>query len=647
MRALPLGAVSKGLQVMNAVSEDISIDELERAVFARDHERAGILLMQLLYRMASTSQAGRFIRLDGSEGLSLDEEMSVYTRIAGATLALMADPGLQLSQPGYESLIMASSAANWVFELSGYRRVDHIWRLVGTRDSSGEFRFSDQALRKALCVSSLSTLPPPMIDALERMPPQVAVPALVGLLSNNLVLSEAADETRALALRKGHLVAAHPFGDAVAANITLAWMHCSYAAIPEKHDIKSQFNLAIQRWLQSHGIPLLLPGAAQRQKRAKPVLLVVLEYARSSHAMMRCYRPSIESLRERFELVAIVEKSRIDEPVASIFDRVIHVGYPVDQFKSAVAEITAIAPDAAYFPSVGMCNWAIWLANMRLAPLQFMSLGHPATSHSTEMDFVLVSQGIRFDPACFSERVYELEGAGVAFDLVEGAGDVTALIRENPDVLKIAVPAKLFKLSAHFLRACAEIVARAGRPVEFHFFPNETGAAYNTARQRIEEAVPGALVYPRTDYRTYLSRLAECDIALGAFTFGNTNGAIDALMLNRPIVALDGPEVHQGSEQQIMRPVGLPEWLIAQDEHAYVNAVLRLVQNDTERVTISRSLDGKIATLLESERSRAADFGEAIWDLFHAWDRVSQAGGKTWSWSRARGMKVGLSEVGA
>ena len=38
------------------------------------------------------------------------------------------------------------------------------------------------------------------------------------------------------------------------------YMHCSYADLPEKHDIKGAINVLIERWLDSHGLmPLDTP----------------------------------------------------------------------------------------------------------------------------------------------------------------------------------------------------------------------------------------------------------------------------------------------------------------------------------------------------------------------------------------------------
>lgn len=588
----------------------VSIDALERAVYARQFEHAGLLLLQLLENMAHGR--GAFVKGDASQPVVYDEELRVLTRVAGAMLALMADPGMRLSQGGYERLTTLNAQVSNIFQLSGYRSAEHLWRLLAQADAGGQVQFTEDALRRALSVSSLSSLPLELIDELATLPRAVILPAVLGMLAQTLVLSPQAEAVRQRLLDFGPLLDGHLLPDLWAGSIAAPWMHCSYAERPDKHRIKHHINRAVADWLAFKGASVPPPRPSGE---AKPRMLVMMEYALSGHAMLRCYGPMIAQLRSHFTLISVSDRRSSEPGVLAMFDENVFVVHERVDPKGFVAALVAARPDVVYYPSVGMTAWAIWAANLRIAPLQFMTLGHPATSHCPEMDFVLASEGIRFDPACFSEKLVLMPGAGTPFSLHAQSLTTPPEIRENPEVLRIAVPAKLFKLSSAFLAACREIADRAGRPLEFHFFPNESGVLHHAARQRVEEALPSVFTrtYPATDYGTYIRNLDRCDIALGGFNFGNTNGAVDCLVRCIPIVALDGPELHQGSEQVLMRPAGLPEWLIAESVPEYINAVLRLIGDDDERMTLSAALLGRIEAFLKTEVERKGDFTDAIW----------------------------------
>lgn len=596
----------------------VTIEELERATYARDHASAGTLLMRLLAAMAS--EQGQFTRGEEQATLGFDEELRVLTRVAGAMLCILADPKMRMSQEGYEALSMFGGQVSSLFELSGYRGAEHVWRLLAKHDPQGQVVFGEDELRKAYALASPTFLPTELIHALRQMPKAIAVPALLGMLSRMLVLTKAANENRNLLLGMGDLLDGFHMTDVLAGNIAMPYMYCSYSDQRDKHEIKRHINRALQAWMARKNIVVPAPKGSGS---AKPRMGVVMEFARIQHAMLRCYKGFIESLRERFHLVGISAPDQTDDATRLLFDEMLDVRAPVE-VKPFLTTLVEARLDALYFPSVGMQAWAIWASNQRIAPLQFMSLGHPATSHSPQMDFVLTSGGIDFDPTCFSEKVVIHEGSGTPFDLLPESLATSPVVRRNPDVLRIAVPAKLFKLSADFLDACAEVARRAERPIEFHFFPNEVGALHHLARQRVEEALPNVrtMTYPRAPYAAYLRNLDACDIALGGFVFGNTNGAVDCLVRAIPIVALDGPEIHQGSEQILMRPVGLPEWLIAKSVSEYVDAVVRLVNNDDERVALSEALVGRTEAFLKTGAGRNDGFADAVWWMYQNRDAL-------------------------
>ena len=58
-----------------------------------------------------------------------------------------------------------------------------------------------------------------------------------------------------------------------------------------------------------------------------------------------------------------------------------------------------------YMPSIGMDLTTIFASNTRLAPVQVIALGHPATTHSDFIEYVIVEDDYVGSEKCFSEQI--------------------------------------------------------------------------------------------------------------------------------------------------------------------------------------------------------------------------------------------------
>ena len=248
-----------------------------------------------------------------------------------------------------------------------------------------------------------------------------------------------------------------------------------------------------------------------------------------------------------------------------------------------VKRVGAIAPDVIYYPSLGMALWWVALASVRLAPVQVMTLGHPASSRSPAMDYVLCDEGAIGDPALFTERIVEYPNGSARFIMRSDADLPEAVRVDHPEVVRVAVPAMLCKLNADFMRTLRTIAEQAGRPVEFHFFVNMLGVNLTQAAKEIREWLPGSRIYERRHYNQYMRELRECQLHLSTFPFGGTNSNIDSMLLGLPIVTLWGDEPHERFDGMMIRRAGLPESLVAKTREAYIAEAVRLIRDDGAR----------------------------------------------------------------
>lgn len=274
------------------------------------------------------------------------------------------------------------------------------------------------------------------------------------------------------------------------------------------------------------------------------------------------------------------------------------------------------SPAALYMPSVGMFQSTMFLATLRLAPLQLMALGHPATTHSKNMDYVVVEEDYVGDPACFSEKLLILPKDGLPYVPSGAAREIEPIFNEGRNVIKIAVCATVMKLNPHFLWTLANITRAAKKQVEFHFL---IGFSHGLTAIHVRKILHNYLgdylrFYGHQPYPQYMEVIRNCDLFLNPFPFGNTNGIVDTVSAGLVGVCRTGREVHEHIDEGLFRRLGLPDWTITSTNQEYVQAAVRLIENDEERTALRKALVARdaVKTLF---KGRPEIFGEKLLDL--------------------------------
>jgi len=80
-----------------------------------------------------------------------------------------------------------------------------------------------------------------------------------------------------------------------------------------------------------------------------------------------------------------------------------------------------------------------------------------------------------------------------------------------------------------------------------------------------------------------MSSIAQCDMYINPFPFGNTNGIIDMTHLGLVGVCKTGPEVFEHIDEGLFRRMGLPAELIASSVDEYVDATIALAVDHQRR----------------------------------------------------------------
>lgn len=585
-----------------------SLEKFESYVYSGDLEMGMRELMALLEELDKNfGGVGAQFEAQPLKALSQQEaEQHTYTRIAAAASCLLANKNLFITGQWQRTVLSLHRWLSALFAATPFHTADHVIRTLDIKKDSADLGSLEIAKKDLLKFCLLFTPDSEVhleLNALWEADKVLAAGLSLVLISPRFLGSPIAHSKREeilpwLASRLDQLEDIEQLPLGVLHDL---YMHCSYADRADKHDIKKPINALICRKLVQNAVfdsefseplVLVLPNSK------KPVMLVVLEWFGSSHSIYRTHSRTMESARRHFNVIAMGYENCLDETTKQVFDEFIPIqnASMIDQLRQIQEQAKKSKAVILYMPSVGMFPLTMWLANLRVAPLQLMALGHPATTHAHAIDYVVVEEDYVGDETCFSEKLLRLPKDGMPYRPSASAKDLTAPkeLRQNPEVVQIVVCATTMKLNPGFLQACKQVIEKSKVPIHFHFLVGQAQGLVYPNVQRVIQMFLGnrATTYPHQSYVDYMSVIHQCDLFINPFPFGNTNGIIDTVSAGLVGVCKTGPEVHEHIDQGLFERLELPEWLTAKNVDQYINAVVRLAENHDERAALSQECSG-------------------------------------------------------
>jgi len=589
-----------------------NLERFEYHTYRRQHEEAARELIALLSML--DANFGQFSHefsatptMNGLKGGEIDAHL--LSRIAAATMSLFADPRFELSPTGVEQLLTWHRWLSTLFAASPMRNADAVLRTLNVHGPAGEsLEVATRDLAKLCLLYNGDSRVPLDLDALWEANPGLTAGLCLTLLAPRFCGSPEAHAKREIILPwlAARLEQIESLDVLPAAILHDVYMHCSYADRPDKHDIKSAINALIRRKLHEWNFSAM-PPPKSLEAGAKPVMFVVLEWFNASHSIYRTHSRTMEAARKLFRVIGVGAEN-VDTAGREVFDTF----FELPEQASIQAQLQFISDlsrregaHVLYMPSVGMYPLTMFLVNLRIAPLQIYALGHPATTHSPEMDYVVVEEDYVGDPACFSEELLLLPPDGMPYRPSASAQgiDIKAPIRETVQIVEIAVAATTMKLNPSFLSALARIANECKREVRFHFLVGQAiGLVYEQVIHLVSHFLGDcAVVHRHQPYDAYMRVIIGCDMFLNPFPFGNTNGIVDTISAGLVGVCRTGREVHEHIDEGLFTRLGLPSWLVTHTTDAYVAAAVRLICDDRERSELRRRHTGpdKVRVLFE------------------------------------------------
>lgn len=579
------------------VLKAVNLEKFELAVYAGEHEKA----TQELFHVLKALHTGN--PFEGYDSLGQSE----FTRIASGVVALFSHPKFVFSQRGFNLIASEYPMLDAVFKASAFGDSTHAFRLITD---------ATEGLNKYLVLFALDSAMPFDLEAAIRKDPQATSALYFAMLGHWMVFSEKADERRNMLIRLTPIFEDIDLDPMNLNVLCMAYMHVSYAGIPEKHQPKRLIHKLMAKMMA----PEVPVGPLIRKE--KPTILMPLEWWWTHHVMYRDFGKPARALKDRFRLVGMARKDNTNEEARSMFDEFIEVGDPVI-LQTCAEEIRKRNPDIVYYPSLGMSVWTVAMASLRLAPIQVLTFGHPATSMSPVMDYGIAFDGYEGPQELFSEKIVTLPHH---FQRHVYNKPAKIHVPTRGAVVKIGIPAMQAKVSWPFIKALKDIQEKAGREVQFVFLPPVSGLLMWQFGRQIVGELKNSLVCDKATNQQYLAWLSECDIALFGFPFGGSNSTIDAMLCGVPMVGMMGPNIHECMDGTLIRRAGLPEWLVAKTHEEYVNAVVRLMDDDVRYGVAARVREINVEQTFCQPAPEAIDaFVQAFSDIYdrHAMEQAA------------------------
>ncbi|OOF50368.1 UDP-glucose:protein N-beta-glucosyltransferase, partial [Rodentibacter trehalosifermentans] len=609
-----------------------SVIRFEKEVAAKNYEAACVELLDILGKIDSNFGDIQDIELDVPQQLeNLDKDKNIYfaTRMAVAITQLFSDPKLDISPSGALRFLVLQRWLNMIFASSPFVNADHILQTYNTNPAPQNPLdiHLDTSTKTSLIKFCILYLPESNVnlnlDALWEIDADLCASLCFALQSPRFIGTQPAFSKRGALLQwyPEKLVQLENLNNLPSGISHDVYMHCSYDVAANKHNVKRALNQVIRRHLLASGwIDRDVNKLGERN--GKPVMVVLLEHFHSAHSIYRTHSTSMTAARERFHLIGIGGEA-VDDAGRAVFDE-FHLmkGNNVLeklQFIKSICEENGAA--ILYMPSIGMDLTTIFASNTRLAPIQVIALGHPATTHSDFIEYVIVEDDYVGSEDCFSETLLRLPKDALPYvPSALAPQNVEYRLRKNPEVVNIGIASTTMKLNPYFLEALKAIRDRAKVKVHFHFALGQSSGITHPYVERFIKSYLGddATAHPHSHYHQYLRILHNCDMMVNPFPFGNTNGIIDMVTLGLVGVCKTGPEVHEHIDEGLFKRLGLPEWLIANTVDDYVERAIRLAENHEERLALRHHIieNNGLKTLFTGDPS---PMGKVLLEKLNEW----------------------------
>ncbi len=387
-------------------------------------------------------------------------------------------------------------------------------------------------------------------------------------------------------------------------DLICGYFRCTYVDNSRDRILKRVFSNAVRKYCA---------GVRINNNPNPRSIAVVSAFWNGQHAVYRAFAPYVEELARHYDLtlVNLAPKGRLP-PETSLFKRVYNI--EASPAKIDVSYIVNNDFQLAYFPDVGMSQESVYLANLRIAPIQCMGTGHPVSSASVYMDYFMSGSDVEttdHPENNYDERLVLLPGLSVH----PIKPKYTPRRPELPKDFVINLPWMHMKNNYRMTTVLREILDKAKLPVIYSVFPG-CGATNNSSYMATIQDFAGILpenafiIQPDLPYDEYMLRQESGRFTLHSYPFGGGTTAVDALILGKPLVVMRGRHEYNRYPATLLHRVGLDE-LVADTLGEWVSICLKLINDeaylaDVTRRVLEADLDARLFRLSDATGLRRA-----------------------------------------
>lgn len=267
--------------------------------------------------------------------------------------------------------------------------------------------------------------------------------------------------------------------------------------------------------------------------------------------------------------------------------------------------IDAAALDILFFTDIGMDPLTYFLAFWRLAPIQLVAWGHPATTGIDTVDYFVSASALEPQGSDdqYTEKLMRLPGYFMPRYL-RPMLDGPRKSREE-----LGLPAgkhlycclqNLFKFHPDFDTAIKAVLER---DPEAEILLLESRASWMDHIRRRFSRTLGALAsrvrfIPRMARRDFLQHIAAADVILDPFHFGGGNSSCEPLSLGVPVVTLPAFQLRGKLTLGLYKEMGL-DCCVARSPEEFVEIAVRLAREPDHRHRVSGQIAARCERLFD------------------------------------------------
>ncbi|MEI7475374.1 MAG: hypothetical protein WCK67_11425 [bacterium] len=353
-----------------------------------------------------------------------------------------------------------------------------------------------------------------------------------------------------------------------------AYYSCTYMGLHNDIKIKNKINRLVQEQLKDIKI--------KNTPNKKKIAIISGRWNRITAVCKSCFS-FIESLKDDYDLTLITFGVNSLHSDSSLFKEIKYINF--SEKNPDISQIQENDFQFAYFTDIGMDLESIYLANLRIAPIQAAGYGHPSSTYGAEIDYWIGGADVELiDKADLNyfERLVLIPGLGQ--HSIYPNYQIQNIKKTRSEFI-INCPWGIKKINDNLINYLKEIIDKSEKKLLFRIFPGSGGLLRHNNYLPFLKKINSILGSENVEiiinkrYQEYMTIFEEADITLDSYPYGGYNSMVDTIYLRKPFVAFEGDRFFSRAASQLLREFNLQE-LIATNKDEYVNITLKLINDE-------------------------------------------------------------------